>query len=372
MAGYIMTISDMDSLKYCVENGVYSTILSEVKNNNWGTPQEGTFADYFSMKEGDSIYFFIKRKIYGIGKLVNITADCKFLNYLDADLPQNYTEKEYQKKKPLLSVGTFQNRCFCTFKPEPYFFLNGIDMDDALSSNPGKFRMLRAMWKVSFIKIDDEENQALQDIILKRNEECLKTEKDIFAFSSEQQDKIVEKMSQGYRLTAYSLLMSASDEPKIRHEMAIEAAICDMLSCRDDTIFGKWDYISHQVIASPFKAIDYMDKMDVFGYRYIKGFKTISKYLVIEIKKDDADEAVIEQIMKYVDWINNEYAHGDYSMIEAYVVAAGFPDAVVEKKKRECIRNFTKGYRPTKACTWDSCKLIQYHYDGNDLSFDEV
>ncbi len=372
MAGYIMTISDIDSLKYCVENGVYSTILSETKNNNWNTAQEGTFADYFSMKEGDSIYFFIKRKIYGIGKLINITADCKFLNYLDADIPRNYTDKEYEKKKPLLSAGTFQNRCFCTFKPDPYFFLNGIDMDDALSSNPSKFRMLRAMWKVSFIKIDDEENQALQDIILKRNEECLKTEKYIFSFSSKQQDSIVKKMSHDYRLTAYSLLMSASDKNKIRHEMAIEAALCDMLSRDKDSIFGKWDYISHQVIASPFKAIDYMDKMDIFGYRYIQGFKTISKYLVIEIKRDDADEAVIEQIMKYVDWINNEYAHGDYSMIESYVVAAGFPDSVVEKKEKECIRNFTKGYRPTKACTWNGCKLVQYKYDGEHLSFTEV
>lgn len=36
--------------------------------------------------------------------------------------------------------------------------------------------------------------------------------------------------------------------------------------------------------------------------------------------------------MKYVDWINQEYAHGDYSMIEAYVVAADFPDSVVNKR----------------------------------------
>ncbi len=291
---------------------------------------------------------------------------------MDADIPQNYTEKEYEKRKPLLSGGTYQNRCFCAFKPDSYFFLNGIDMDDALSSNPSKFRMLRAMWKVSFIKIDDEENQALQDIILKRNEECLETGGETFSSSSEPQDSIVKKMGQEYRLTAYSLLMSASNKTRIRHEMAIEAALCDMLSRDDDSIFGKWDYISHQVIASPFKAIDYMDKMDIFGYRYIQGFKTISKYIVIEIKRDDADEAVIEQIMKYVDWINNEYAHGDYSMIEAYVVAAGFPDGVVKKKENECIRNFTKGYRPTKACTWNECKLIQYKYDGESLNFDEV
>lgn len=44
-----------------------------------------------------------------------------------------------------------------------------------------------------------------------------------------------------------------------------------------------------------------------------------------------ANDDVIDQIMKYVDWINQEYAHGDYSMIEAYVVAADFPDSVVKR-----------------------------------------
>ena len=39
--------------------------------------------------------------------------------------------------------------------------------------------------------------------------------------------------------------------------------------------------------------------MDIFGYRYIKGYDTISKYMVIEIKKDAAQRDVIDQIMKY-------------------------------------------------------------------------
>ena len=40
-------------------------------------------------------------------------------------------------------------------------------MDDVLSYKPNSFRMLRAFWKLSFVKIDDEENKALKDIILK-------------------------------------------------------------------------------------------------------------------------------------------------------------------------------------------------------------
>ena len=123
------------------------------------------------MKPGNHIYFFCKRKIYGIGEIVEINADCKYLNYVDADEPIDYSEKEYYERKPLLSLGSVNNRCFCTFKPKPCFFEQGVDMDDALNSNPAKFRMLRAMWKVSFIKVDEEEDKALRYIILKRNEE---------------------------------------------------------------------------------------------------------------------------------------------------------------------------------------------------------
>lgn len=153
-----MTISDLESLESCVRTGTYSTILSDPQNNNWGIHHEGTFADYYSMKEGDHIYFFNNRKIYGIGRIIDIKKDCKYLNYLGADDPCSYSKREYNKRIPLLSDGTPQNRCFCTFEPAPHFFMRSVDMDEALSSNPDKFKILRTMWKVSFIKIDDEED----------------------------------------------------------------------------------------------------------------------------------------------------------------------------------------------------------------------
>jgi hypothetical protein len=372
MAGYIMTINDLEALEKCVTSGTYSTILSDPKSNNWGIPQEGTFADYFSMKTGDSIYFFHKRKIYGVGKIVNVDYDCKFLNYIGADDPIIYTEKEYKERTPLLEDGKPENRCFCTFVPSPHFFKNSIDMDDALSSNPDKFKILRTMWKVSFIKIDDEEDKALRDVIYKRNEEFIKTGEDVYSFNGDFHKMLSANLNESYRLNAYRILLNAQKDKNIKHEMAIEAALCDVLGKDNDTLFGKWDYISHQVAASPFKPIDYMDKMDIFGYRYIDGFDTISKYLVIEIKKDNADEDVIDQIMKYVDWVNQEYAHGDYSMIEAYVVAADFPESVIKKRDAQCIRNFTKGYRPTQACTWNYCKLVKYESTDGKIEFTEI
>ncbi len=369
MAGYIMTLDNIESLKLCIMTGTYSTKMSNPKNNMWGRHQEGTFADYLSMKENDNIYFFIKRKIYGIGKIVNVNMDCKYLNYIGADNPIVLSKKEYNNSNPLLPYASINNRCFCTFIPSPHFFMNGVDMDDALTSNPSKFRMLRALWKLSFIKIDDEENQALLDIILKRNEEEIFSGNKTFTYNECLHKDINRKVSTEHTLKSNRILSTCSNNNLIKHEMAIEAALCELLVKDNESPFGKWDYISHQVVASPFKAIDYMDKMDIFGYKYIEGYTTKSKYLVIEIKKDVAPLDVIEQIMKYVDWIQSEYAFGDYSMIKAYIVAADFPKQVIEKRDKECIRNFIKGYRPTSACTWNYVKLIKYSFEDNGLKF---
>lgn len=367
-----MTLNSIESLERCIETGTYSTNLSE-PNGKWQVHHEGTFADYLSMKEDDNIYFFIKRKIYGIGRIKKVKFDCKFLNYIGGDIPEKVSEKEYKKRTPLLSNGTPNNRCFCVFEPSPYFFKNGIDMDDALNSNPAAFKMLRAMWKVSFMKIDDNENQALLDIILKRNETNLLNGDNVFQYDDSENNKIQKNLTKAHRLTAYRILESCADKFQIKHEMAIEAALCDLLIKDNDTPFGKWDYVSHQVVASPFKAVDYMDKMDIFGYRFISGYSTISRYLVIEIKKDDANADVIEQIMKYVDWIQSEYAYGDYSMIEAYVIAADFSANVVQRRDNECKRYFTKGYRPSTPCIWDAVKLVRYEFnDSKGMNFIEV
>lgn len=205
---------------------------------------------------------------------------------------------------------------------------------------------------------------------IKRNEQKLSTVDEIFNFDESIHKYIASKVTNKHKLTANNLLLSASQDTFIKHEMAIEAAVCEILCTENDTPFGKWDYISHQVVASPFKAIDYMDKMDIFGYRYIKEFSTISKYIVIEIKKDVVTSDVIEQIMKYVDWIQTEYAHGDYSMI----VAFDFPEEIVGKKDKECLRFYTKGYRPSESCIWDDVKLIKYKYnqENKKIEFTEI
>lgn len=372
MAGYIINLDNVNALKECIKNGIYSTRLSP-PSGFWRPQHEGTIADYLTMREGDNIYFFINRNIYGIGKLINISQDCKYLNFPEANKPNSFS---YNDKKDFLLWDTGEDsinkRFICLFEPAPHFFITGVDMDDVLSSNPAAFKMLRAFWKVSFLKFEDEENQAFKDVILKFNQDALqKPEVNIYVFETshvETHQQIGEKLSQAdYVLDVSEILSDCADGDYIKHERALEAGILFQLVSGDDNtilMFGSWDYISHQVVASPFKPIDYMDKMDIFGYRYIQGFKpTKSKYLVIELKKDTARLEDIDQTMKYVDWINNEYTFGDYSMISAFLVAHDFSDDIREYKKEFSVRKYTVGMKPAKSFEWNELKLIKYSFD---------
>ena len=375
MAGYLMVLDSIDSLGRCAEKGVYSTKLSK-PGGSWGRHHEATFADYATMNPGDNIYFFIQRKIYGIGELVELGPDCKFQNYPEASTPNDY-EYTHIKESLLWDEGpaSEDQRWICTFKPSPFFFKQGIDMDRVLLSDPEAFRMIRFFWKRSFMKLGDEENQALKDIVLKTNMEYLKAPiPDVSVFKDDSTNihkAIVKKLATGsYLLDIEPILDACATGAELAHEMAIEAAILNQLTLREDETrdtLGNWDYLSHQVHASPFKPPDYADKMDIFGYSYIPGHKpSIGKYLVIEIKKGAAAKADVDQLMKYVDWVKDEYSKGDYGPIQAALITQFFSQSVIGHKEEMAKRLYTIGIKPAESKVWEDVKLLEYSYDSSD------
>ncbi|MFN2576744.1 MAG: hypothetical protein ABR607_03530 [Pyrinomonadaceae bacterium] len=372
MPGYIFGLNSLDSLLLYTRNGVYATRLSE-PNGSWRGHHEGTFADYATMKAGDNIYFFIQRKIYGLGKLINVGPDCKYFNFPGASLPHSFAYQSVRQNilwdEGAISVN---QRCVCFFEPDPHFFASGVDMDDVLSSNPEAFKMLRVFWKLSFIKFDDHENQAFRDVLLKRNQRVLVSvgPEDAFDFRPSRKGILQRLTTQHLFVEGMTNVLSAcADGDQLKHEMAIETGIIHQLSVRDDhtcDIFGDWDYISHQVVASPFKPVDYMDKMDLFGYAYVSGFKpTKGRFLVCEIKRGVARPEDINQLMKYVDWVKDEYCHGDYSMIRAFFVAHDFEEGTFDHKLAVGLRKYTVGVRPARSLEWDAVKLLRYTFNGS-------
>ena len=187
MAGYLFGLDSERSLNEAIELGLYSTRMSLHTTGQWLMQHEGTFADYSTMKAGDNVYFFIDRKIYGIGLLVNLNGDCKSLNFASSNFPDIYIglnnnrfiylhprdvyDEMTPKQKFNLNYSDYRQmfRYVCYFKPLPFFYKDGIDMDDMLTSEPSSFKILRDFYQKSFIKIDDDENQAFKNIILRRN-----------------------------------------------------------------------------------------------------------------------------------------------------------------------------------------------------------
>ena len=369
MAGYVFTVGKTADLQTAMKKGVFGTEMNV--HERWMSSHEGAIADFLSMKPGDHVYFFQNRKLYGIGKLVEVAGNrCVLKNYPTSDMLK---VGEISQEEMILKNRKV--RFICTFEPEPTFFEVGLDMDYVLSSDPIAFKMLRVLWKLSFIKLGDVEDKALFDVILRENDR-LGNNNTTAASTKEYSNtrSILENITpDSYRLDLKNIIKEITDSStgSIRHEMGLEAAVIDYLM-KNDHPFGHWDYLSHQVIASPFKPIDYMDKMDIFGYRYINDYKTVSKYLIMELKKGKVGKSVIDQVMKYVDWINQEYAHGDYEMIEAVVIAKDFSKDVYWQYEEFGERRFTRN-KPAESKVWSDLRLFKYEInEDQEIIFNEV
>lgn len=367
MAGYIFNIGKEIKVLDIIKQGYYSPLMSDSLSPN---PFEGTFGDFVTMKEGDNVYFFQNRKIYGIGKLYKIGDDCKYNNFIGATSLERFSYNEI-KNTLLIDFGnqSVNYRWICFFNGSPSFYEDGLDMDEVLSYKPDTFKVLRTNWKRTFIKIDDVENKSLKELFLLR----------IYNKSRvvELNDKIrlYSSITEEHLLNPLDLIISTKDKDRLRHEMAIESATLGKLALYADSIFGKWDYVTHQLCASPFKPIDYMDKIDIFAYKYIEAYdeKVVSKYMIIELKKDTATCETINQISNYVDYVCKNYAYGDYSLIEAYILAYDFSEDMYSQNARDSYeRTFNIGAHPIKVLKWNNVKYIKYSIINNDIQYIDV
>lgn len=411
MAGFFIVLGDikdengkvitsaMQVLNELCTYGYYSTNLSvNSGTKKWSKTKTATFADYYSMRAGDYIFFFFNRKIYGVGELAEISEskDCKYWSYKNASKPTTYI-----KEFPIIDDVKPENRCICFFKPIKYFSY-AIDMDEALTTYPDSFKSLRVIQGRSFIKMDDEEAQALFAVLTKHNDTICDESVDWTPpeFDDSKHNTAENRISSNpdyYNFTIESLLSNfeVRNENGISEEMAIEAALIECLNSGKSTIFDRITYVSHQVSASPAKPVEYMEWMDIFGYKTsqplieksIPILFAINQYYVIEIKRDSLSlehhrtrepkrvtehKAVANQLMKYVDWVAKNYASGKYPMVKGIIVANDFDEKFIQYCKKMCVRNYNSGYRESTPSVWDNYELIKYSFDGQTITFDKV
>lgn len=388
----IVTKSAEKILAELCENGYYSTNLSPNNSERWSKSKISTFADYFSMRSGDYIFFFSQRKIYGVGELTNLDGlnDCKFWAYKDASNPKTELVTE-----PLFDDIKIENRCICFFKPIKYFS-HPIDMDEALTTYPNAFKAIRVIQNLTFIKIDDEEANALYAILSKANSTSTNsyynwTPPEFRNTNHQNAIKTILNNPDAYEFSIESLIKNSQifDKSGSVMEIIIEAALIDYLNKGNVIGSKKFDYISHQVAASPAKPISYMDWIDVFGYMLSQDLVeksipipfAIEKYFVVEIKKEclcmssrgnKEIKETAHQLMKYIDWIANNYANGKYPMVYGIIVAKDFNKNFIEYCKKECTRNYNKGYRNPEPTAWHNFSLVKYTFNGESITFEEI
>lgn len=357
MAGYLFAFSAEKDMRDCIAERAYSTLMSP----KWSAAAASTLGDYVTMRSGDNVYFFSNRKVYGIGKVVELgDGRCVTENFPGATSRQTVLWDDAAPNAIRKAVGGNGriSRWIVAFDPDPFFFERGVDMDDLLSSNPSAFRSLRVFWKRSFIKLDDEENEAFKTAILRAN----------IVELNDRRDEVVDRfgrddLARGSEPDIQALLASSREaNGSLSSEMLLEVGLLYQLMVDNQAtrrVFGTWDYLSHQVNASPFKPVDYMDRIDIFGCRYIEDYKPIvEKYLVVELKKGRSGPSDIPQVMKYVDWVCREYAHNDYSLVQAFLVAHEFE--LGESFAGGATREYVVGFRPAEARTWNQLTLVKY------------
>ena len=376
MAGYIMTLSASESeiarqtgttinekkkkAKYqkyldIVNEGIYATLI---KNTRTKTVVE---ADFLGMKPGDNIYFFFDCNIYGVGTIKSFGRD--------ATVFKNDSENQV---KELLSPELFP--FIISFESDPIFFRKGVDTDDILNASPDTVYALRFFQKKSFIHLDDEENHIIKSILIYKNENAILTKDSTQICNQANLESNYRKLknlilqyTSIYKLNGYDYFIEGlNSQGVINNETRIEGKILDSVKYPDN-IFGKIDFLSRQYPASPTKPSEYINKMDLFRYRYIKGFENeriVSKYIIMELKTKEINQDAILQTMKYVDWVVKKYAHGDYSRVKAYVVGKNLSGSMIDYNK-----DITRYYISSTNHRTDSQGIDVITEEWNDMNF---
>ncbi len=381
MSGYIMNLSSRASLEMYIRSGAYGTIIKKPKRGYWENANEMTMADYLTMRPGDLIFFFLKRQIYGVGRLVGfpcagreLVALCNFPGSSEPRIQPPTDVQDYLWRED----GEENIRWVVFFKPNPCFFTHGLDMDEVLEAdNKGVVRSLRVFEKRSFVQIDDEEAQVILDLIVRRNEAVLNDPgahpDSVFPdVSGPVHAKVAGTDLTRHELDMEPLLRRHASGGMIGHEALIQAWLVGKLVQRDPVVtgfFGEWDFIANQVPASPQKPVCYMDRIDIFGNvtRPLNSGlpRTVVRYKIVEVKKDSVEDIeTIDQLMKYVDWTAHTRCGGDYAMIDAYLVAHGFSEDVITYTSTGTARRHVVPRRPYRTQDWSRLALVRYGYQG--------
>lgn len=374
MAGVIINLSGPEPRERYCTHGAYSYRQERPapRRRGWGQNHEGAIADYLALSDADLVFFFERRRIFGIGRIVRMpgTARATLCNFAGSwDLFAAPQAPYLWDNEPEDSLGDHPFVVF--FQPEPAWYKEGIDMDEALASDAhGYVKQLPFFHRVSFARLDDFEAAHLASLIRKANSSDTAYPTHHEGVHARARDVLASHPGL-FDVDIDSLARQYTEGALIRHEALLEAWLIDAFQNRWELVrsaIGRDEqpaFVGRQVPASPFKPPNYIDKIDLLAYDIQRPTPTspvpvAHSYLVAELKKGDATEDDVRQTLKYVDWVAHKEQGGDYAGICAMMVSAGYPDSVRGVAASEGRREYVRPRRPYDTRTWESLRLVTY------------
>jgi hypothetical protein len=360
-----------------------------------------TFADLATIRDGDLVFFFKKRRIYGVGRLERAgdAQHCVVLNYPGALTPApNVPSADDAIIGPDVDAEWRRIRVVVRFRPFPHYFSDGIDMDEFLSSPWADDAWGLRFWQgFSFQQLGEREANDLLTTFYRRFANDVRPISQIAEAPAAALD--VRYRSDLHRPFAVSDIVAPNPgdyiaDGELRSEELLHGLLVDQL----DPILGlhgsallrsddRLD-IFHELAASPPKPPtfgDWIDLMTTRSYPTLTGdARRAIHYEVIEVKKGSFGilsqmyDKNIPQVMKYVDFIAQRYAGGNYAAVSATVIARRFGDPLLERHRQaQQVESgvSTRAYvldphDPNPTRTWQQLRLLTYSWDGNALQIE--
>jgi hypothetical protein len=356
--------------------------------------QAGIFADLAALEEGDKVFFFTERKIYGIGELVSPpNASAPAVENYPGSLEPNPDPPD--PEDAFYSGEDFEKvRVVFPFVPDPVLFAEGVDMDIALSAREADlFPYLRFLQGRNMTILTEEETRGLIRMLSRigaRGDQLTPTRSE-----QEFHQYLDSNTSRPFRideLIADDPSHHLRDDGAFRTEFWIHGLLAEALKRNDERVLpdGLVDENRREVYrefpASPPKPPQYADSIDLVATKGNEFAEDLTVgYDIIEIKKDRATTSNftrhITQVLKYVEYITEQYAGGDYGAVDAYYLAKGFKQSFIDEYeasisqgtdyddgptiKRHYILDAHEDVDPTIE-TWEALTLLEYDWNHED------
>lgn len=376
--------------------GVRSLPNFDSANANHRNIWYAVFADLLTISPGDKVFFFSKRRIYGIAEVVGMGNDGALGPIL------NFPNSDIFNTQPLtgsISDGPDADkiRVVVLLKPSPCFFPEGIDMDEVLSYPGAEYCWGLRFWSGrNILQLGIAETKLLEGIFLRRYSSQSRQ------IQPETAGCIAAKaraMRLGVARPSFVKMLAnpahSADVAgvKINREFAIHGALIEAIqygcSILPPEFVDANDHLlgcQREIPASPPKPYDYADFIDVMRFNgWSAAIPTAVRFDIFEIKKDRMrGEAlpIIKQLLEYVDFVARNYASGDYGAIRAGFIAESFPpDVLSQYRAAQALTgqnlnvDFHKPYvlsthgSGTSTKIWRNLFLITYKWNGTTVEF---